>query len=347
MGLIEDFFSNTSETTSSLDIPAWMQNLPPELAGRYSELLGQDFPGPEEQVAPWSPTLQTGVDALARYGSTNNIGDLIQAMGEGGLFGFGAGQNALLDLLGQGAPTNMGFSAEDMARYMPEDQIESSITAALRDPYRAFTEGALPGMDLAAAATGNVGSTRIGPGGVAEGILTRGYEDRAADIAAGVRGAYEDRAFGQLSQEAQQNAMLQSMFQNLQRGVGGDLIGSGTTAANLMNMANQINLGDIQALLTAGGMETDQAQRYADAAIRQFMFPYQMLPMFTQGIMGMGETFGERTTETSEMPSPFSIGTGIGSMFMGMPGFQMPSWVPGFGGGGSSFDPTGMVPYNF
>ena len=53
----------------------------------------------------------------------------------------------------------------------------------MRDSTRRLEEQTLPGIDRSASATGNTRSSRAG---VAEALAQRAYDDRRADVAAGV-----------------------------------------------------------------------------------------------------------------------------------------------------------------
>ncbi len=334
-------FDSSTTQESSLEVPAWMRDLPGLLSGEYRDLIGQDFLSPEEQVAPWSDALTGGVNALIGRGATGGIDDIIQGVGTSAIGGMTEGQEALRQLLAGGPAQRQGIDLDRVGSYINNDVIDSAITAALRDPYRGLTEGALPGMDLAAAATGNTGSTRIGQGGVAEGILQRGYEDRAADVGAAIRGGAYNTALGIGADEASQQASLDAMFQNLTGQAGSNLMQSGVQGANLLNLANQIGFGDIDAMIRGGGMQTAYDQSLRDAEMRRFMFPYETLPMLTQGVGSMANTYGTHVTEQTSSPSPFSAMLAGASTVFGMPGF---GGGGGGAGGGGGYDAAGYIP---
>lgn len=210
---------------------------------------------PQQQVAPLTPLQQQGIGQLASYGTTGPGGDILN---------FTAGQ------LGQGLNLN------EVAGYADNPYMDSMITAALRDPSRALLENTLPGMELGQAFSGNLGSTR---GDLAEAVAIRGFEDRAADIAAGMRGgAY-------------------------QTGLGAALATRGQDA-QMAQLANAIGLGNIDALMYGGGMQQDYQQALRNAAMGNWGYnvnaPWQFASNYaslaTPGARSFGTVYGEDVT---------------------------------------------------
>ena len=81
------------------------------------------------------------------------------------------------------------------------------IDAAMRDDRRNLQENVLPSINQAASASGNTASSRAG---VAEAIANRGYDDRRADVTAGINDAFTARSLGQQNtQFNQQGSALQ------------------------------------------------------------------------------------------------------------------------------------------
>ena len=68
------------------------------------------------------------------------------------------------------------------------------IDAAMRDDRRNLQENVLPSINQGASASGNTASSRAG---VAEAIANRGYDDRRADVTAGINDAFTARSLGQ------------------------------------------------------------------------------------------------------------------------------------------------------
>lgn len=74
------------------------------------------------------------------------------------------------------------------------------VDAAMRDDRRNLQENTLTGINLNASGTGNMNSSRAG---VADAVANRAYDDRRADVAAGIQDRLIDRS---LTQQAQQFA---------------------------------------------------------------------------------------------------------------------------------------------
>lgn len=81
------------------------------------------------------------------------------------------------------------------------------IDAAMRDDRRNLQENVLPSINQGASASGNTASSRAG---TAEAIANRGYDDRRADVTAGINDAFTARSLGQQNtQFNQQGSALQ------------------------------------------------------------------------------------------------------------------------------------------
>ena len=104
------------------------------------------------------------------------------------------------------------------------------IDAAMRDDYRTLTEQTLPGINMASSGGGNINSSRAG---IADAVAARGYNDRRADVSAGVQNQLMNQSLGE--QQSQFNNMMaanQGLFQGY--GAGMDTLGR---AGNFMTQA--------------------------------------------------------------------------------------------------------------
>lgn len=336
-------FDSSSEQTSRLELPGYMQGLAPQMTSMMSGLLGQDYLSPDQLVAQFSPWQQAAMSSQFDAGGNQAMmANALYGPAMQGLAGFGVGQQALGGILGQGAMQNQGVNMDYVGGLIDNDVLQSQIDAATRDPYRQLTEQQLPAAGLAAAASGNTGSTRRGVG---EAILQRGYEDRAADIGGQMRGQAYSQALGLGGQQASQNAMLGAQFQGLGANIGQQLMQGGAMGANLMGAGQGMqNLGINQQML-AGGMQTGRDQALLDAGLQGFMFPYQQLQMLNPLANQNAQTYGTQVQESSSDPGWGNtvLGAGLGLAGTAMMG----GWNPmaGMGGGGSGFDPSGFVPY--
>jgi len=113
--------------------------------------------------------------------------------------GFG---NQSQDLYGR--YTSMADNAANTDRMAVAQQYalnnsQPMIDAAMRDDRRNLQENVLPSINQGASASGNTASSRAG---VQEAIANRGYDDRRADVSAGINDAFMARSL------AQQNAQF-------------------------------------------------------------------------------------------------------------------------------------------
>jgi hypothetical protein len=303
------WFDNETESRSFLDLPAWMQTGPQAIQGQLEGLIGQEFLSPEQQVAGLTAPQIQGIGGLTNFGADmgNQIASALFGAGMGGMGAIGQGQQALTNLMGQGPVQNMGPDMARAAQFAQDPFLDAQISAALRDPMRALTEQQLPGASLAAAASGNAGSTRRGVG---EAILQRGFQDRAADVGAAMRGNAFQQGLGIEAQRAAQNAGMAQGFQGLQGNLAQALMGSGFQSAGFLPQAGQAQLQGIQAQLQGGQMLQNQEQALRDAGIRSFMFPYQSLQMLAPLQNQMAQTYGTQVSQQTQDP-------GIGNTLLG------------------------------
>ncbi len=338
-------FDNETTSESHLEVAPWMRDLAPAMAGELRGLIGQDFLSPEELVAQFNPAQLAGINQLISSGpGTQALGNAMTQAGMGGLDNLQFGQDAIRSALAGGPAQNMGVDMGQVGQYINNDILNGQIQAALRDPYRALTEQQLPGARLSAAASGNTGSTRRGVG---EAILQRGYEDRAADVGAMMRGNAYGQALGIGANQAAQNASLDQAFNQTQLGAGGQFGNLASTGANFLNMGNALNLQGIGSILQGGGMLQGQDQRMLDAGLQGFMWPYQQMQMLNPMVNNMAQTYGTQVnTQTDSMGIGNTIlGGGLGLAGAALQGGMNPfSFLTGMFGGGGGIP---MMPYTF
>ena len=106
------------------------------------------------------------------------------------------------------------------------------VDAAMRDPMRQFTEQTMPGIDRTASGQGNMNSSRAG---VAQGIATRGFNDRYADMTATINQSQQDK---HLAMQQQQFADSMSANQGMYSGFNSGMSNIGTSG-NMMVGAGQ------------------------------------------------------------------------------------------------------------
>lgn len=152
----------------------------------------------------------------------------------------------------------------------------SLVDAAMRDDRRNLEENTLTGINLNASGTGNMNSSRAG---VADAVARRAYDDRRADVAAGIQDRLIDRSLAQQSQQfIDQGSALNSAGNANQQvmnayNTGLNTLGEGANFG--MNAGNALQ-GYDQARLN------DDRQRFEDA--RDFEMRQRM--NYQSGILG-------------------------------------------------------------
>ena len=166
--------------------------------------------------------------------------------------------------------------------------LNAQIDAALRDVQRNLGESTLPNIGLQfSRGVGGAGSSRRG---VAEAIAARGARDRAADVAAGLRGDAYARALGiQTGREEadvgrqQQAETLTTEQLNRLYGLGGQLRetglarqeGAGDTELRRLLGGTELIERGAQQQVQGGLLERQKRQDELDEQYRREMTPYQ------------------------------------------------------------------------
>jgi hypothetical protein len=335
--MVMGFFDSSSTTKSKqwLDMPEWMQGLPQEIASQMQGLLGRDLMSPEDRIAAFSPAQSGAIDQMVGWGQQggagNNILQALMSMGQQGSQAFGQGQDMFRQAAGMGQSMNMGPDMGRVGEYANNPYMDSMVGAALRDPARALMEQAMPASSMAQAASGNTRSTR---GAIGDAVLQRGFEDRAADISAGMRGSAWGQGLGIEANRAGQNASLQDSYGNRLLSAGQGMVSSGQGAANILGLANSIGLGNINQMLQGGMMNTAQDQAMKDWNFNNYNQPFNDAAWAASIINPMASQYGthhSRSKTTSTM-SPAQFALGAASAYFGMPGGG--GMLGGGGGGG-------------
>lgn len=157
--------------------------------------------------------------------------------------------------------------ADFAGQFADSPYTDGMIASALRDPYRQLTEQTLPGIAMNAAATGTSGSSRRA---ISDAIATRGYEDRAADISAGIRQSNLDRGYDMARQVSGERAMAANNMANL------GSQGMGYLGSSLDYYGMQPEM-----LAQWGGYDQSLRQGETDAARAKWMAPWDMLGMYS------------------------------------------------------------------
>lgn len=143
-----------------------------------------------------------------------------------------------------------GMSQQDRLADAQNYAINNSqplVNAAMRDDYRTLTEQTMPGINMAASASGNINSSRAG---VADALAQRAFNDRKADMTASIQDGLMDRRIGQQEQQFQ-DAMKANYGLRGAYGDGINAMGSMgdfmTGAGQNLRSYNQLALDDAKA----------------------------------------------------------------------------------------------------
>jgi len=143
-----------------------------------------------------------------------------------------------------------GMSQQDRlgnAQQYAMNNSQGLVDSAMRNDYRTLTEQTMPGINMAASASGNINSSRAG---VADALAQRSFNDRKADVTANIQDKLMDRSINQQEQQFK-NAMdanygLKGAYSdgiNAMGSMGDFMTGAG---GNLRNY-DQLALSDAQA----------------------------------------------------------------------------------------------------
>ena len=306
-------FDNTQKTTSQLKMPSWLEGAPQEVKNRTMDLLTRESLSPEQRVAELDPAQQNAISQMIGWGGPGGGGsDILQSI-MGGIGGYEQGQNILGDLATRDIPQNMGIDMDYVNSLINNDVLGDQIQAATRDVERRFSEVDAPMSRLNQALSGGTGSTR---GAIGDALLQRGAEDRAGDIAAGMRGQAFGQALGLGGQRAAQNPALELQGMATQGAMGGNLARLGLTGSQL---GQNIGLQNIGLLNQGGGMNRAYEQALRNVEYQNWQRQYGDVELASGIFNEQADVYGKHKTKQTSKPSPFSIGTAMASTAMGMP----------------------------
>lgn len=188
------------------------------------------------------------------------------------------------------------------SQYANNPFMDSMVTAATRDATRNFNEVTTPGINMNAAAGGNLNSTRTG---VAAGIAQRGLQDTIADTSAQLRGAAYQQGISASQQDAAAAAAALGQAGQLGAGLTNAGIGSVNAGSNVaMNNANMFNIGNT--LATANNQAPiDNALAKLDYQNTQ---PWTNLNNYAGVAMGTGQMGGTSVSNSTQKTNPGMMG---------------------------------------
>lgn len=310
-GLLGSQDKSTGTTTVKSDTSPWSVQQPYLKTGFQSAagLYGQYLDAPWYQGALYAgmnPMQQGAATGAGQYAIGQGM-DLSQGM-INDAYPFLSQSGNYLNLANQMGNFNPGDPTQqniyNAGQYADNPYLNGAIDAASRDVTRNLTEDVLPGINRAAAGTGNTNSTRTG---IAEGLALRGAQDRIGDIASTMRSDAWNQGLG-LSEQAR-GTNLQAQLQG--RGLGLDALN--TALGRGMDLRNQgmqgtVNMFDI--LGRAGDKYQQDQQGYNDANYQrwsgQYNQPWDLLSRY-MGAVG-GTNWGSTTSSATNNITPGSWG---------------------------------------
>ena len=311
--------AETVRTEQLTVLPDYQERFLKDLLASTQARAGEPTFIPERQVAGLAPGQQQAINL--GYQGVGAYAPMLQAA-EGTV---GAGAGALEQGIGtalSGAPLLMGSTgAYDPQAYQQfmDPYMESVIAQTQADIAR---QGDIQGQNIRGAAVrgGAFGGSRQA---VAEQELNRNVMEQQARTGAQMRSA----GFQQAQQQAQnafQNQMARQqsaaqLFGQLGTGIGAlgsNLAKTGLSQAALGEMAQTGQQRDINALMSLGGLEQQQAQSMFDAAratdLERQYEPFQRLSFMSDIFRGVPSTSSTLTSQTAPSPSAISQIAGLG-----------------------------------
>jgi hypothetical protein len=319
-------------------LPEYQEKFLKDLLASTQARTGEATFVPERQVAGLSPGQQQAINL--GYQGVGAYAPMLQA-GEGTV---ASGATALEQGIGtalSGAPLLMGstgaYNPQAYQQFM--DPYTESVIAQTQADIARQGDIQRQGINARAVGAGAFGGSRQG---IAEQELARNVMEQQARTGAQLRSA----GFQQAQQQAQnafQNQMARQqsaaqLFGQLGTGIGAlgsNLAKTGLSQAALGEMAQTGQQRDINALMSLGGLEQQQAQAGFDAArateLERQYEPFQRLSFMSDIFRGVPSTSSTLTSKTAPSPSTISQIAGLGVGLAGIADSGIFNSLLGFG----------------
>jgi hypothetical protein len=271
--------------------------------------VGQNPAYTGERVADLNPFQTSAADSLGGFsGNTAGYANTFMNAGLGNLgAASGIGANAQ-DIYGRSTMDPTQMIIQQAGQYADNPYVTGMIDAANRDTVRALTEQQLPSLMRGMTGTGNLNSSA----GMKEGqILTRGAQDRMADMASNIRGQFFGTGLNMAQNQYNQNLQnMMSANQNLlQAGqFGGQALSGGQDFAQTAFGQGQL----------AGGLYQGQNQAELDAN-RAFFDESIQNPLSVYSAL-VGNAAQTKTQGTAGVATQPSLASQLGSLALGAVG---------------------------
>ena len=313
-------------------LPGYQENFLKDLLASTSAYGNVPTYIPDRFVAPFSPGQQAAIDlGLSGVGAYQPLMQQGEQTLAGGL---GTYNQAVQQSLGATATTMGTMGAYDPRSYQAfmDPYTDEVINRAQADIQRQG-DVAQQQIGAQAASSGAFGGSRQA---VAEQELQRNLSDQMARTSAGLRSqGYQQaqnmaqQAFGDQMARQQNAAQLFGQvgqgFGQLGQGLGtlaGGITRTGLSQAALGESAQAAQQRDINALMSLGGLEQQQAQNMYDAyrqtELERQYEPFQRLSYMSDIFRGVPSSQTQLTSSTSPSPSTFSQIAGIGLGLAGL-----------------------------
>jgi len=306
-------------------LPAYQEEFLKDLLASTTARAGQPTYIPEQQVATLAPgqerALQLGYSGVGAYMPMLQAGERTLGAGAGALeTGIGTALSGAAPLMA----SMQGYDPRSAQAFM-DPYTEQVIQQSYRDIAR---QGDIAQQQIGAQAVrgGAFGGSRQA---VAEQELQRNVADQMARTGAQLRSAGYQQA-QQMAQNAFQNQMARQqsaaqIFGQLGQGIGSlgsALAKTGLSQAALGETAQTAQQRDINALLSLGGLEQQQAQQMIDAQratqLERQYEPYQRISFMSDIFRGVPSTQTTLTAQTAPAPSRISQLAGLGVGLAGL-----------------------------
>lgn len=269
------------------------------------------FPG--QTLASQNPFQTAAIDSLGNFNPSavdayTNIGN--QFMG-----GASGAMSTLGNIAGmQQGPQAQMMTMDQLAQYQP--MINQMVDASTRQGMRTYNEQFAPQLNAAAAASGNIGSSRAG---IAQGIAQRGIAENAQNVGATAM----NNLFNQGNQMNLANANLGQNFLNTQLNAATNLGQFAGAGADMINQADASQLAGLQTNLAAGDIQQEFDQAKINDEMARYNYDQTKDMRFLQDYMNLIQgNYGGTGTQTGNTSEPslgrrlLSAGTNLAGSYL-------------------------------
>jgi hypothetical protein len=287
-----------------------------------------------ELYAGLNPQQIAALQSLNGYasGRGQTLADLMSSTGTGAMGLIpqaGANAGALFQRAGTD-PTQSNIGAA--TAYANNPAMDGMVDAASRDVVRNLQENQLPANAMKAAASGNVNSSRSA---MTDAILTRGTQDRVADISSTLRGNAYNNGLN-LAENARTANLGAGLTAN------GQMAGLGQYGGQLAQTGYSTTMNNLNIPLQTGGVLQQDQQGQDSAGLTQFQMndqrPWDLLNNYWN-IVG-GRNWGGSTEGSTSNPGGVMNGIMGAAGGAALGGGLYRTFSPGIGGGGAGVPKT-------